>query len=259
MIPLRDDVPSRTYPVVNVTLIGLNVVAFLWELGLGPRLERVLWQMAVVPALFTGGAGSFAILDVVRSALDPGLSSRVFLSMFLHAGFAHVLGNMLYLWIFGDNVEDRMGHGRYLVFYLLCGWLATYAHILSNVGSRLPSIGASGAIAGVLGAYFLLYPRARVVVAWPPPLLFFLPLMQLPALVVLGFWFVQQFLLGLFSLGPVGAEGGVAFWAHAGGFVAGFVLVGLFARAQRRPAARDLWFEAPRYRRRRFDSHDPFS
>jgi len=260
MIPLRDDVPSRTYPIVNVALIGLNVVVFLWELGLGPGLERALFQAAVVPVLFTFGDGSLDLVDVVRSSLDPSLSFRVFFSMFLHGGFAHVFGNMLYLWIFGDNVEDRMGHGRYLVFYLLCGWLATYAHILSDGGSRLPSIGASGAIAGVLGAYVVLYPRARVVVAWPPPLLFFLPLMQLPALLVLGFWFVQQFLLGLFTLGPGTAEGGgVAFWAHAGGFLAGLCLVGLFARKQRRPRERDLWFEAPRYKRRPIDTEGPFS
>ena len=252
MIPLRDDVPSRTYPVVNLSLIGLNVLAFLWELGNGLGLERVLRQVAVVPVLFTGGDGSLGLQDVVASVLDPGLAFRVFFSMFLHGGFAHLLGNMLYLWIFGDNVEDRMGHGRYLVFYLLCGWLATYAHVFADASSRLPSIGASGAIAGVLGAYFVLYPRARVVVAWPPPLLFFLPLMQLPALLVLGFWFVQQFLFGLFSLGAATADtGGVAFWAHAGGFLAGLVLVILFARAERRPAARDLWFEAPRYARRR--------
>jgi rhomboid family protein len=260
MIPLRDDVPSRTYPLVNVTLIGLNIVAFVWEIGLGPGLERALFHVAVVPALFTGGHGALAVLDVVRTALDPGLAFRVFFSMFLHGGFAHLFGNMLYLLIFGDNVEDRMGHGRYLVFYLLCGWLATYAHILSNAGSRVPSIGASGAIAGVLGAYFALYPRARVVVAWPPPLLFFLPLTQLPALLVLGFWFVQQFLFGLFTPAMPGAEGGVAFWAHSGGFLAGLALVGLFAREQRRPTNRDLWFEAPRYRRRRrFDTEGPFS
>jgi rhomboid family protein len=252
MIPLRDDVPSRTYPVVNLSLIGLNVAAFFWEVGQGPRLERALRHVAVVPSLFTGGDGVLGLVDVVVSALDPGLAFRVFFSMFLHGGLAHLLGNMLYLWIFGDNVEDRMGHGRYLVFYLLCGWLATYAHILSNGASRTPSIGASGAIAGVLGAYFLLYPRARVVVAWPPPLLFFLPLMHLPALLVLGFWFVQQFLFGVFSLGmPAAAAegGGVAFWAHAGGFLAGLVLVHLFARPERRPRSRDLWFEEPRYRR----------
>jgi rhomboid family protein len=250
MIPLRDDVPSRTYPVVNVALIALNALAFLWELGLGPGLERALYHVAVVPVLFTGGE-HFGLLRVIGSALDPALAFRVFLSMFLHGGFAHLLGNMLYLWIFGDNVEDRMGHGGYLVFYLLCGWLATYAHILSEAGSRIPSIGASGAIAGVLGAYFVLYPHARVVVAWPPPLLFFLPLMQLPAILVLGFWFVQQFLFGLFSLGAATAgTGGVAFWAHAGGFLVGLVLVTVFARAKRRPTARDLWFEDPRYRRR---------
>ena len=255
MIPLRDDVPSRSYPVVNLALIGLNAVAFLWELGLGSGLEKALHHVAVVPVLFTGG-GPFGLLHVIGSALDPSLALRVFFSMFLHGGFAHLFGNMLYLWIFGDNVEDRMGHGRYLVFYLLCGWFATYAHILSDPGSRMPSIGASGAIAGVLGAYFVLYPRARVVVAWPPPLLFFLPLMQLPALLVLGFWFVQQFLFGLFSLATATAEtGGVAFWAHAGGFLVGLAFVKVFARAERRPTVRDLWFEDPRYRRRRrFDT-----
>ena len=260
MIPLRDDVPSRSYPVVNLALIGLNAVAFLWELGLGPGLEKALHHVAVVPVLFTGG-GPFGLLHVMGSALDPSLAFRVFFSMFLHGGFAHLLGNMLYLWIFGDNVEDRMGHGRYLVFYLLCGWFATYAHVLSDPGSRMPSIGASGAIAGVLGAYFVLYPRARVVVAWPPPLLFFLPLMQLPALLVLGFWFVQQFLFGLFSLATATAEtGGVAFWAHAGGFLVGLAFVKVFARAERRPTVRDLWFEDPRYRRRRrFDTGGPFS
>jgi membrane associated rhomboid family serine protease len=254
MIPLRDDVPSRTFPLVNITLIALNVLAFLWEMSLGPHIERALMQVAVVPLLFTGGDGSLGPGDVLTSAFDPQLSFRVFFSMFLHGGFAHIFGNMLYLWIFGDNVEDRMGHGRYLVFYLLCGWLASYAHVLSDPGSRLPSIGASGAIAGVLGAYFLLYPHARVVVAWPPPLLFFLPLMQIPALIMLGLWFLQQFLFGLGSLAFPTEGGGVAFWAHAGGFVAGLALVRLFERGERRPAARDLWWEDPRYQRqRRFD------
>jgi membrane associated rhomboid family serine protease len=251
MIPLRDDVPGRTVPIVNVGLIGLNVLAFLWELNLGPYLESALLRVAVIPVLFTGGDGSLDVVDLVAGPFDPDLSFRVFFSMFLHGGFAHLFGNMLYLWIFGDNVEDRMGHLRYLVFYLLCGWLASYAHILSAPETRLPSIGASGAIAGVLGAYFVLYPHARVVVAWPPPLLFFLPLMQVPALVVLGLWFLQQFVFGLGSLAFPSEEGGVAFWAHAGGFIAGFVLVRLFQREARRPDVRDLWWEDdPRYRRR---------
>jgi membrane associated rhomboid family serine protease len=257
MIPLRDDVPARTYPVVNVSLIVLNVLFFLWELSLGPALEPALMKLAVVPALFSGGDGVLGPFDIVVTALDPSFASRTFFSMFLHGGLAHIIGNMLYLWIFGDNVEDRLGHGRYLVFYLLSGWLASYAHIFFDAASALPAVGASGAIAGVLGAYFLLYPHARVVIAWPPPLLFFLPLMQVPALIVLGLWFLQQFLFGLGSLGAGGEEGGVAFWAHAGGFVAGMVLVRLFARKERRPVARDYWWEAPRYQRK-FDRRSPF-
>jgi membrane associated rhomboid family serine protease len=251
VIPLRDDVPSRTYPFVNVSLIGLNVVAFLWELSLGPRLERALFQLSVVPRLFTGGDGTLGLVDIARSALDPSLAPRVLLSMFLHGGLAHIFGNMLYLWIFGDNVEDRMGHGRYLVFYLLCGWLASLAHVLSAPDSRLPSLGASGAIAGVLGAYFILYPRARVVVAWPPPLFLFLPLMQVPAFLMLGLWFFQEFISGLGSLGAPAETGGVAFWAHAGGFAAGMLLVRPFQRKQRRPVTRDFWWEVPPRRRRR--------
>ncbi len=235
---------------MNLTLIGLCVLAFLWELGLGPNLERVLLQVSVVPVLYGGVDGSLGLSDLTRSALDPGLSFRLLFSMFLHGGFAHIFGNMLFLWIFGDNVEDRMGHGRYLVFYLLCGVVASYAHILSDPKSRLPSIGASGAIAGVLGAYVLLYPRARVVVAWPPPLLFFLPLMQVPAYLMLGIWFLQQFVSGLGSLGAsTSATGGVAFWAHAGGFVVGMLLVRPFQREERRPPERDLWWDAARYRR----------
>ncbi len=159
MIPLRDDVPARTFPVVNVTIIVLNVVFFLMELGLGRQLQGFLFQAAVVPVLFTPDhAGAASVLEILLASLSPALGLRVLLSMFLHGGWLHIGGNMLYLWVFGDNVEDRMGHGRYAVFYLLCGWAATYAHILSQPASRMPSIGASGAIAGVLGAYLALYP-----------------------------------------------------------------------------------------------------
>jgi membrane associated rhomboid family serine protease len=165
--------------------------------------------------------------------------------MFLHGGFLHFLGNMLYLWIFGDNVEDRLGHLRYVLFYLLCGWIAAYAHIWAEPASVLPAIGASGAIAGVLGAYLLLYPRARVVALLPLGL--FAPLVQIPAVFFLGFWFLQQFLLGTLS-GP-SASGGVAVWAHIGGFVAGFALVNLFQSSARRPVERHTWWEqAPRRR-----------
>jgi membrane associated rhomboid family serine protease len=165
--------------------------------------------------------------------------------MFLHGGFLHILGNMLYLWIFGDNVEDRMGHLRYLVFYLLCGWAASYAHVWSDPASRLPSIGASGAIAGVLGAYLVLYPRAKVVTLIP--LGFFTEIVRIPAFLVLAFWFLQQFVAGALSLSARTAQsGGVAWWAHIGGFATGLLLVGLFQRRRRRLT--DVWWEGSRRR-----------
>jgi rhomboid family protein len=244
VIPLRDDVPSRTFPVVNVTIIVLNVIFFLMELGLGQQLQGFLFQAAVVPVLFTPDhAGTASVLEILLASLSPALGLRVLLSMFLHGGWLHIGGNMLYLWVFGDNVEDRMGHGRYAVFYLLCGWAATYAHILSQPASRMPSIGASGAIAGVLGAYLTLYPRARVVTLIPLGIIF--PVVQIPAVFFLGFWFLEQFLAGAMSLGAHTAEtGGVAWWAHVGGFAAGVGLVALFQRPQRRPPPRSKrWWE----------------
>jgi membrane associated rhomboid family serine protease len=249
MIPLRDDVPSRSVPFVNYALIALNVFAFVLELGMGERLERFFFQAAVIPALFTGGDRALDPIEAVATTLQPELFSRVLVSMFLHGGFAHIIGNMLYLWIFGDNVEDRMGHFRYLVFYLLCGWAASYAHIWSSPDSRVPSIGASGAIAGVLGAYLTLYPHARVVTLLPLGL--FTQLIKLPALLFLGFWFLQQFLYGAASLTERTAQtGGVAWWAHIGGFAAGLVLVWVFRSQKRAPRARDAWWEQ-QYRGRR--------
>jgi membrane associated rhomboid family serine protease len=249
VIPLRDDVPARTVPFVTVSLIVLNAVFFLLELSMGDRaLQRFIRQSAVVPAVFAANERGFSPLTLIATAFDPSLETRIFLSMFLHGGWAHLLGNMLYLWIFGDNVEDRMGHGRYLIFYLACGWFATYAHILSDAGSRLPSIGASGAIAGVLGAYLALFPRARVVTLFP--LGIFWPLVQVPAVLFLGFWFLQQFLLGAltsFAAEP-GQSGGTAWWAHIGGFAAGLLLVGFFQDSRRRPPPRDGWWEYPRPR-----------
>jgi hypothetical protein len=242
MIPLRDDIPSRTVPVVNVGLIALNALFFIMELGMGERIEGFLFQAAVIPVLYAGPDGSLSVVELLLTSLTPDLGARILLSMFLHGGWVHLLGNMLYLWIFGDNVEDRLGHGRYLLFYLLCGWAASYAHIWAEPASRLPSVGASGAIAGVLGAYMSLYPRARVVAAIP--LGFFFPLVQIPAVLFLGVWFLQQFLSGSLSLAARTAQtGGVAWWAHIGGFAAGLLLVALFQRPQRRPPARDLWWQ----------------
>ena len=250
MIPLRDDIPSRTVPVINVTLIVVNVLFFLMELGMGPRLQRFLFHAAVVPVLFSGRDHVLSLPEVIRTSVSPDLGVRVLLSMFLHGGWVHILGNMLYLWIFGDNVEDRMGHFRYLAFYLLCGWTATYAHIWAEPVSRMPSIGASGAIAGVLGAYIALYPKARIVTI--VPLGIFFPLVQFPAVLFIGFWFLQQFLAGGLALVARTAEtGGVAWWAHVGGFLAGVLLVGLFQSPRRRPITRDSWWQDETQGRRR--------
>lgn len=235
MIPLRDLNPSRTAPVVTIALIVLNVLAFLWELSLGPRLEPFVMQAAFVPARFVGQGLGIA-------GLVPGIASAV-LSMFLHGGWAHILGNMWFLWIFGDNVEDRLGHLRYVVFYFASGLAATAAHAIFSAQSVVPAIGASGAISGVLGAYLFLYPRARVVT-----LLFlgiFIQVIQVPALVYLPFWFLIQLFSGLASLGvPNSAQqGGVAFFAHIGGFVAGPLLLLLLGGGRRpRPrAATPTW------------------
>jgi membrane associated rhomboid family serine protease len=243
MIPLRDDIKSQTFPLVNYVLIALNALAFMLELGMGEQLERFLYQAAVVPVLYTGRDHALSVVEAVRGTVNPELGLRLLFSIFLHGGWAHIIGNMLYLWIFGDNIEDRVGHFKYVLFYLLCGWIASYAHILSNPDSRVPAIGASGAIAGVLGAYLTLYPHAHVVTLLP--LGFFTQIVRIPALFFLGFWFLQQFLMGAMSLGADTAQtGGVAWWAHIGGFAAGVVLVRLFGGV-RRPvrAVEDHWWE----------------
>ena len=198
------------------------MAAFIYELSLGPHLQGFIQQAAFVPARF------------VESGSLLGESRSVMISMFLHGGWAHLLGNMLYLWIFGDNVEDRLGHLKYLVFYLGAGWVATLTHAAANPGSVIPSIGASGAIAGVLGAYLVMFPRARVVTLIP--LGFFIRMAELPALLVLGFWFVLQIFNGAISIGAHTAQtAGVAWWAHIGGFVAGIVVGGI-VRLTRGPA-----------------------
>jgi hypothetical protein len=221
VFPLHDINPRRTFPVITVTLIAINTIVFFYELSLGPRLTGFLQQAAFIPA------------DYFRPGGAAGDARSVLVSMFLHGGWAHLIGNMLYLWIFGDNVEDRLGHVKYVVFYLGCGWVATLVHGLSNPGSAIPSIGASGAIAGVLGAYLVLFPKARVVTLIP--LGFFIRLTQLPALAVLGFWFVLQLFSGTASLGAKSAQTtGVAWWAHIGGFVAGLVVGGVVRMVQPR-------------------------
>ena len=212
MIPLRDIVPSRTTPIVTISLIVANVLVFLYELTLGRAVNDFTLYFGLVPAAFSWVA--------------------VLTSMFLHGGLFHVAGNMLYLWIFGDNVEDRMGHSRFLVFYLLCGTAAALAQTITSPDSVVPMVGASGAIAGVMGAYFVLYPKSRIVTL--VPLFFFFQIIEVPAIFFLGIWFVMQFLSGVGSIATAtSGAGGIAFWAHVAGFVAGLSGVIVFRRPER--------------------------
>jgi membrane associated rhomboid family serine protease len=213
MIPLRDVIPSRTTPYITVTIIALNALAWFYEVMM-PReqLEVFLQIYGIVPGAF--------------------IPSTLLTGMFLHGSWSHVIGNMWYLWIFGDNVEDRLGHGRFLVFYLLCGITAAFGQIFMDPQSTLPMIGASGAIAGVMGAYFVLYPHSRVLTLIP--LIIFWEIIELPAIMLLGFWFLMQ----LFSAGAIAVTastggGGVAFMAHVAGFVMGIIGVFAFRRRQR--------------------------
>src|SRR5882672_6502041 len=217
MIPIRDDVPRRQFPFITLTIIGLNVVVFFWELLLGPELlEQNLLRWAIVPARYT-------VPDVEQSFTLPQQILPFFTSMFLHGGWTHLLGNMWSLWIFGDNVEDRLGRFRFLGFYLLGGIIAELLHIYTNAGSELPTIGASGAIAAVMGAYFRLYPRANILMVIPPFL--FGPFFVVPAVLFLGWWFMLQFFNGTLSLlASPDQFGGIAWWAHIGGFVFGALL-----------------------------------
>lgn len=242
MIPLRDENPSSTTPWVNYALIAINVLVFLYELSLGQHaLYHFMQSYAVVPTHLLGAAQQ---LEHGR-AVPPGAFLPVITSMFMHAGWLHIGGNMLFLWIFGDNVEDRMGHLPYACFYLLAGILASIAQALSAPMSTLPSLGASGAIGGVLGAYILLYPAARVFT-----LIFlgiFITTARIPAWVFLGIWFVLQSVQGLATLGAATAnQGGVAFWAHIGGFLFGLA-VGAVLKAMGPPKPKrspfaDRWY-----------------
>jgi len=232
LIPLRDTIPSRTVPFVTRLLLVANVAAFVLEVLQGDHLDAFVNAFAFVPARFFHPE-QFAGWTTGASVVT------IFTAMFLHGGFLHLAGNMLFLWIFGDNVEDALGHGRFLLFYLVCGVTATLLQAFLSPASTIPNLGASGAIAGVLGAYFVLYPRARVVTVIPLFILF--PLVEVPAGLYLLGWFLLQFWMGssqLASAGRAGAEqGGVAFWAHVGGFVAGVAWVLLF-RPKRPPPAR---------------------
>lgn len=225
MIPLRDNNPSRTVPFVTVTLIGINVAVFIYQLFLGQRLEGFFFAFGIVPQQFFG--------RLPAHLFDPGLYLPFLTSQFLHGGFLHLGGNMLCLWIFGDNVEDRLGHFRYLFFYLGAGLAAGAVHAVMNAGSPLPSIGASGAIAGVMGAYVVWYPGARVLTLIP--IFIFIQFVEIPAVFFLGFWFLMQFFSGALSVGDTHTfqQGGVAWWAHIGGFAFGLA-AGFLSRWRRR-------------------------
>ena len=224
MIPLRDVIPSRTTPYVTVALIVVNVLVFAYEFMLDEfSLDEFILYFGLVPAAFSWVA--------------------VLTSMFVHGGLLHVGSNMLYLWIFGDNVEDRMGHGRFLVFYLLCGTAAALAQTAVRPDSTIAMVGASGAVAGVMGAYFVLYPHSRIVTL--VPLFIFIQIMEVPAILFLGLWFVLQFVSGLGSMAAATGEptGGIAFWAHIAGFVAGVSGVLVFRRPERQRV--EWWNDAP--------------
>ena len=212
MIPLRDTIPSSRFPLVTLGIIGVNVLVFLLEINLGPvGLESFFQTWGIVPLRFThprfqSGGNYITLLS----------------SMFMHGGWMHIIGNMWSLWIFGDNVEDRMGRGSFLLFYLLSGLAAGAVHIVTNPGSTVPTVGASGAIAGVMGAYLLLFPHSSVVTM--VPIFFFLQVVEVPAILFLGFWFLSQLFSGTLALAVAGTQaGGVAWWAHIGGFVVGFL------------------------------------
>jgi membrane associated rhomboid family serine protease len=225
MFPIRDTIPRKHFPFATWGLIAVNVYVFIQELTLSPQAaERMMYLFGLIPARF----------------LHPGWAEQVgfphtytpFLTtMFLHGGWLHIIGNMWVLAIFGDNVEDRMGPLRFLAFYFLCGIAAGILHVIINPDSRIPAVGASGAIAGVMGAYFVLYPRARIVAVFP--IVFWPFFFELPAYVYLGFWFLIQFFSGVLAIKTPGAVGGIAFWAHIGGFVTGVLTFWMFLRPRR--------------------------
>lgn len=232
MIPIRDDTPRFSTPVVTYFIIALNTVVWLYEwlvqVQSPAALEAFVYQFGVVPrqeiAIASGGAHVSPAIAVIP----------IITSMFLHGSWLHVIGNMWFLWIFGDNIEDYLGHFKYLLFYLLSGISASVLHILFNLNSKVPSVGASGAIAGVMGAYFVLYPRARVLTL--VPLIVFFTFWWLPAWIFLGYWFLIQFLSGAATSIAYTSQtgGGIAFWAHVGGFAAGILMVKIMPPRLRR-------------------------
>jgi membrane associated rhomboid family serine protease len=228
MFPFKDENPTELAPIVTVGLLIANVAVWVLVQGMGANLQPSVCEFGLIPAEVTGQAAQGP--DICRFG---GLTwGAAFTSMFMHGGWLHLVSNMMFLWVFGNNIEDSMGHARFAVFYVLCGLVAAFAHVFLHPSSSLPTVGASGAISGVLGAYIVLYPQARVYVYFPP--FWILPMR---AWVALGYWIMIQLFMGLADLG--GAAGGVAVWAHIGGFFAGVILVKLFERPQLVEAKRE--------------------
>jgi membrane associated rhomboid family serine protease len=249
MIPVGDRLSTRTLPYVNIGIIAVNFLVFFYELTLNTQapfrglseLDRWFYDWGAVPACVSDSLGLKPNVDPRALTVYCGGHHALltaFTSMFMHAGWLHILGNMLFLWVFGDNVEDALGHVRYLVFYLIVGLAATATQIALSMNDLVPGIGASGAIAGVMGAYLVMFPRARIAVFMP--LFFFLGAPYIPAAALIGIWFLMQLFTGVASLGQAAGDSGVAWWAHVGGFLAGLLLVNLF-RLGRRPRRRDYW------------------
>ena len=238
MIPLGDaDIQRRTFPYVTVALVLVNVVVFVYEFTLGDLEQNVfILKNGLIPAELTSGnefeSARLSFFDVVDIKSPFGTWATVFTSMFLHGGIMHIIGNMLFLWVFGGNLEDRLGHVKFLVFYLAAGFAAAMAQVGIDMDSQVPMVGASGAIAGVLGAYLLLYPFSRINTLF---IFIFITVVPVPAVLVLGLWFVLELFKGVGSLGVETIGGGVAYFAHVGGFVAGLLMMAFYKKLIREP------------------------
>lgn len=221
MFPLRDDIQSESFPIVSILIIVSNSFMWMYEISLGPRLEDFLWQYGLVPL-------HVVAYDSFRGGFFGNAFIPMFTSIFMHGGWMHIIGNMWFLWIFGDNIEGRLGHFKFFLFYLLCGIGASVIHVVSDPASRIPTIGASGAISGVLGAYLISFPHARVLTLF----IFFIiiRIIEIPAFAFLIFWFVFQFISSASQVSVQQDAGGVAYWAHMGGFVVGIALLLLFPK-----------------------------
>ncbi len=230
MIPIRDTIPRRHFPFAVFTLIAINVYVFIRELALPQgSTEEFIYLFGLVPARFTHAAWA------ARVGFPPHDYWPFLTTMFLHGGWLHIIGNMWVLWIFGDNVEDRMGPFRFLAFYLICGLAAGVTHVLTNPASTVPAVGASGAIAGVMAAYLVLYPHARILAMFP--ILFYPVFFYVPSFIYLGFWILMQFFSGTLAIATQREVSGIAWWAHVGGFAAGILTFSLFLRPRETPAA----------------------